>query len=105
MTAGKSSESSLLPKSLVSACRTRVERLQQAMGMQQVDALLISAEKVLRHLAMVIGPKVLSLLVSRFMLLSADVFDLCFPALLTGPPDEGHGRSGRVGQDNRVRNP
>ena len=72
MTAGKNSESSLLPRSLVTACRTRVEKLQQAIARQQVEALLISAEKDIQYLTGFVGHESLAMVTASGAVIISD---------------------------------
>lgn len=54
-------ESPLLPKSVIEACRGRVQRLQRAMQGQRIDALLISAEKDIQYLTGFVGHESLAM--------------------------------------------
>ncbi len=61
MAVGKNAESTLLPASVIAACRARVERLQAHMARQKVDALLISAEKDIQYLTGFVGHESLAM--------------------------------------------
>lgn len=61
MASDAASDSPLLPKPVIEACRTRVNRLQQAMQREKVDALLISAEKDIQYLTGFVGHESLAM--------------------------------------------
>lgn len=51
----------LLPQSVVESCRSRINRLQQALRQSKVDALLISAEKDIQYLTGFVGHESLAM--------------------------------------------
>lgn len=72
MVVQRNAESTLLPSAVIEACRSRVERLQAELALQELDALLISAEKDIQYLTGFVGHESLAMVDSTGAIILSD---------------------------------